>query len=240
MGLPKLETPVYELELPSTGEKISYRPFLVKEEKILMLAMEDDDANMTTAIKNIIKNCTFGKVDVEQIAPFDVDWIILQHRNKSKGETSNIQLKCVNDVNGKECGTINKIALDLTKVKVKKSDDVKSLIKLNDDIGVELKYPNYEIIEKLEGTESETDYIFKLIANCIASIYDGDKVFYPIDDFNQTQAVEFLEQLTETQFKEIREFFDNIPKVSHTFEFQCEKCGHKDEITLEGLDNFLD
>ncbi len=233
MSLPVINTPTYELEVPSTKEKLTYRPFLVKEEKILLIAMEDgEEANIIRAVRQIVTNCTFEKVDASGIPMFDLEYIFLRIRAKSIGEVSTVNILCEDD--GK---TYVPVEIPLEKVNVMFTDDHTNEIKLTDDIMVEMKYPTFEMIQKLGDAKAEE--VFTLISECVNRIYDGEQI-YERGDFTKKDLDAFLDSLSTQQFEEIQQFFQTMPKLTHDVEFTNPNTKKKLKITLEGMQSFFE
>ena len=234
MALPKLATPTYELEIPSSKDKLTYRPFLVKEEKILLLANEsDEDSETVDAIKQIINNCTFEKVDVDSLALFDLEYIFLRIRAKSVGEIVNLKLLCQDDGE-----TYADVSLDLEEVNVHFPVKHTNKIVLTDTVGILMRYPKFNLV-KLSMAGSETEYIFKMIKECIDQIYDGDMI-HERADFNEQELDEFLESLSSDHFKMLQEFFETMPKLKHEVKFKNPKTKKQNKMTLEGMQSFFE
>ena len=238
MPLPKIATPTYELELPSTEETIKFRPFLVKEEKLLVLALESEDTKqITTAIKNVIKNCILTKgVKVETLPTFDIEYLFLNIRGKSVGEVLDVNIICPDDGE-----TEVEVKIDLDEIKVKKNDDHKRQIKLDDSIMMEMKYPSLEQFVKNNfdlNDKNAMDQSFELIASCVDKVYSEDEV-WAAADCTKKEMTEFLEQMNSSQFKEIESFFETMPKLSHTIKVKNPKTKKENEIVLEGLASFF-
>jgi|TARA_B100000900_G_scaffold215855_1_gene182822 hypothetical protein len=238
MPLPKIATPTYELELPSTGKPIQYRPFLVKEEKLLVLALESEDMKqITTAIKSVIKGCIQTKgIKVESLPTFDIEYLFLNIRGKSVGEEVEVSVIAPDDGE-----TEVKLTIGLDEIKVKKNDDHTRQIKLDDSLMMEMKYPsleqfissNFDLSEKNQMEQS-----FDLVASCIDKIYSEEEV-WAADDFTKKEVKEFLEQMNSNQFKQIEFFFETMPKLSHTVKFKNPNTKKENEIVLEGLSSFF-
>ena len=238
MPLPKIATPTYELELPSTGQSINYRPFLVKEEKLLVLALETEDTKqITTAIKNVLKNCVLTKgVKVDQLPTFDIEFLFLNIRGKSVGEEIEVNIICPDDEE-----TQVPITIDLDDIKVQKNDEHTNQIKLDKDLMMELKYPSLEQFIKNNfdfDDANAMDQSFDLIATCIDKIYTADEV-WAAADCTKKEIKEFLESMNSSQFKEIETFFDTMPKLSHTVKVTNPKTKVKNDVVLEGLASFF-
>ena len=238
MPLPKIATPTYELELPSTGQSINYRPFLVKEEKLLVLALETEDTKqITTAIKNVLKNCVLTKgIRVDQLPTFDIEFLFLNIRGKSVGEEIEVNIICPDDEE-----TQVPITIDLDDIKIQKNDDHTNQIKLDKDLMMELKYPSLEQFIKNNfdfDDANAMDQSFDLIAACIDKIYTADEV-WAVADCTKKEVKEFLEQMNSSQFKEIEKFFETMPKLSHTVKVTNPKTKVKSDVVLEGLASFF-
>ena len=237
MALPKLTTPTYELELPSTDEKIKYRPFLVKEEKILMMAMESKtSADITQAVKDIVNECTFNKVNISNMPMFDVEYIFLQIRSKSVGEVSKLKLLCPDD--GK---TYADVELNLNEVKVQVGDDHTNKIKLSDGMGMIMKYPTIDSFKDSGIKNITATNMLEVISTCILQIYeeDGKKTYDPKDQ-TQKELTDFIEQLSTKQFKDVQSFFDTMPKLKHEITIKNPKTKKESKITLTGLNDFFE
>jgi len=236
MALPKLNTPTYELEIPSTDEKIKYRPFLVKEEKILMMAMEaGKSSDITGAVKEIVHECTFGKLDVSKLPMFDVEYLFLNIRAKSVGEMSKLKILCPDD---KE--TYAEIELDLTKVQVQVDEEHTNKIILSDDAGMIMTYPTIDSFKETGITDITPANMLDVIGNCILQIYEekGEKVYDPKDQ-TKKELTEFLESFTTQQFQDVQKFFDTMPKLKHEVEVTNPKTKKKNKIVLQGLNDFF-
>jgi len=236
MALPKLNTPTYELEVPSTDEKIKYRPFLVKEEKILMIAMESkDNAQIVTAVKDIVQECTFNKLDIANIPMFDVEYIFLNIRAKSVGEISKLKLLCPDDKQ-----TYADAEVDLSKVEVQVGPNHTNKIELTDEMGLIMTYPT---IDSFTGSGIQTinaTNMLEVVGSCILQIYEekGEKV-YQAKDQTKKELTEFIESMNTGQFKRVQEFFDTMPKLKHTIKVKNPKTKKSSDITLEGLNDFF-
>jgi len=237
MALPKLTTPTYELEIPSTDEKIKYRPFLVKEEKILMMAMESKkNADIVQAVKDIVSECTFNKIDISIMPMFDVEYIFLQIRSKSVGEVSKLKLLCPDD--GK---TYADCEIDLNEVKVQVDEEHTNKIELDNGVGIIMKYPTIDSFRESGIQDITAANMLEVIGTCILQIYeeDGKKVFDPKDQ-TKKELTEFIEQLNSKQFKEVQKFFDTMPKLKHTIKIKNPKTKKESEIVLTGLNDFFE
>ena len=238
MPLPKIATPVYELELPSTGQTIEYRPFLVKEEKVLVIALESEDTKqITTAIKNVIKNCIRTKgVKVEDLPTFDIEYLFLNIRGKSVGEEIEVNVTCPDDG-----VTQVPITINLDDIQVQKNEDHSNRIKVDDSIMMEMKYPSLDQFIKNNfdfDDKNAMDQSFDLIATCIDKIFTEEEV-WAVEDCSKKEIVEFLEQMNSSQFKEIEKFFETMPKLSHSIKVKNPKTKKENTVVIEGLAGFF-
>ena len=236
MALPKLTTPTYALEIPSTDEKIKYRPFVVKEEKILMMAMESKkNADIVQAVKDIVKECTFSKIDISSMPMFDVEYVFLQIRSKSVGEVSKLKLLCPDD--GK---TYADCEVDLNEVKVQVDEDHTNKIELDNGVGIIMKYPTIDSFRESGIQDINASNMLEVIGSCILQIYEkkGEKTYDPKDQ-TKKELTEFIEQLNTTQFKEVQKFFDTMPKLKHEIKIKNPKTKKESKITLTGLNDFF-
>jgi hypothetical protein len=243
MALPKLSVPEYELELPSNQQKVRYRPFLVKEQKILMIAEEGkDEQEIVKAIKQIISACTLSKdVDISSLPLFDIEYFFLQLRSKSIGEKVKLFFRhqICPDNNNEPAKNQTEIEVDLNKVKVIKDKKHKSKVELTKDIGLVMKHPKIDLINKFQGKEmNDMANIFRLISECIDQVYDADET-YNATDYTPKELEEFISDMTEGQFKRVQEFFETMPKLKHKISFKCIDCKYEDTLEVEGLQNFF-
>ena len=236
MPLPKIATPTYELELPSTKQKIKYRPFLVKEEKLLVLALESEDTKqITTAIKSVIKSCISIKgLKVEELPTFDIEYLFLNIRGKSVGEE--VELSIVAPDDGV---TSIPLSINLDDIKVVETEGHDKQIRLNDELLMEMKYPSLDqFIKNNIKNDDSVDTSFELIASCIDKIYSEEEV-WSTADVTKKEVIEFLNQMSSVQFKMIEKFFKTMPKLSHTVEVVNPKTKVKSTVVLEGLSSFF-
>jgi hypothetical protein len=233
MGLPQIDVPIYEMILASNDQKISYRPFLVKEKKILMIANEAKDANAAyLAVKQIVNNCTFNKVDVENLALFDLQHLFLNIRSKSIGEVSEFKFACPNCSNDVYC------SINFDEVKVQKDPEHNRKIMITDKIGIMMKYPNMQIEKIAQQNLKRNEMDMKIIISCVDYIFDADEIYYA-KDVNPKEIEQLLENLTELQFKKIDKFFSTIPKLRHEINYNCKKCNHTDKYIVKDLYGFF-
>ena len=238
MPLPKIATPTYELELPSTGETIKYRPFLVKEEKLLVLALESEDTKqITTAIKAVLKSCIQTKgIKVEALPTFDIEYLFLHIRGKSVGEELEVNVICPDDEE-----TQVKVKINLDSIEIEKNEDHNNQIKLDDNLMMEMKYPSLDEFIKNNFDFKETnqmDQSFALIGSCIDKIYNEEEV-WATADCTKKEVNEFLEQMNSSQFKDIDNFFETMPRLSLTVKIRNPKTKVESDVVLEGLASFF-
>jgi len=236
MALPILTTPTYELEVPSTTAKIKYRPFLVKEEKILLIAMESgENKDIIQAVKQIVSECTFNKLELGDMPMFDVEFMFLNIRAKSVGEISKLKVLCQDDK-----VTYANVEVDLSKIEVQVDDNHTNKIELSDEMGVFMKYPSIDSFSTAGIAEITASNMLDVIVACIAQIYDkkGEEV-YDAKDSTQKELVDFVEQLNTKQFQEVQKFFDTMPRLQHTILVTNPKTKVESEVTLTGLNDFF-
>ncbi len=238
MPLPKIAAPTYELELPSTGKSINYRPFLVKEEKLLVIAMESEDTKqITNAIKAVIKSCILTKgIKVEHLPTFDIEYLFLNIRGKSVGEDIDVNIICPDDGETQVAVSIN-----LDDIQIQKNEDHSNKIKIDNSIMMEMKYPSLDqfIKNNFDFNESSAmDQSFDLIGTCIDKIYTEEEV-WSTSDCTKKEITDFLESMNSSQFKDIEKFFETMPKLSHTITVTNPKTKVKSEVILEGLASFF-
>ena len=238
MPLPKIATPTYEMELPSTGEAVQYRPFLVKEEKLLVLALESEDTKqITTAIKTVLKSCVKTKgIKVEQLPTFDIEFLFLHIRGKSVGEEVEVNVICPDDER-----TQVAISIDIDDIKVQKNDEHDKQIKLDDNLMMELKYPSLDQFIKNNfdfNEKNQMEQSFDLIGSCIDKIYTEEEV-WSTADCTKKEVKDFLESMNSAQFKDIEKFFESMPKLQHSVKVTNPNTKVESEVVLEGLASFF-
>tara|TARA_B100001750_G_scaffold222539_1_gene212026 strand:+ start:1213 stop:1950 length:738 start_codon:yes stop_codon:yes gene_type:complete len=244
MALPKVVTPTYELKVPSTGQKVKYRPFLVKEEKTLLMAMESgSEDSMNKAMQDIIESCSEGKIDTKKLAPFDIEFFFLHLRGKSVGEKLNIKvprpedLKCCKDADAED---ICEVDVNIEDIKVDTTGAKSSEIQITENIGLKLNYPNVDLVNKYAtaGENITSANVFKLISECIDYIWDGEEI-YKGKDSTKKELDEFMESLSSGQFNKVREFFESMPRLQHEINWICPKCKKLKPLVLAGVDSFF-
>ena len=235
MALPKLNVPQYVVTLPSTGEKISMRPFLVREEKVLMIALESNDMQqISKAVRNIIESC-YDIGDMDKLTVFDIEYLFLQLRAKSVGENMNIQIKCQEE----DCKELTPISINVDDIVIINQEQERTiLLDKEAGVGVEMRYPSLELITSMDMEKlSSIEGVMDLIVKCIDSIFDNDNV-YNADDETPEELGSFVEGLSSEQFKKIQMFLQEVPAVYYKADYDC-KCGKKQEIELRGLNSFF-
>ena len=236
MALPQINVPTYELVVPSTNEKIKYRPFLVKEEKVLLIAMESGDTNaMLRGVKDIVEECTFNKIKLGDSPMFDVEYMFLNIRAKSVGEVSKLRVLCQDDLK-----TYANVEIDLNEIQVTVDDDHTNKIELTDEMGVIMKYPTIDSFSQNEIQDVSTENMLEIIIACIDHIYDknGEEVF-DAKDSTKKELMEFVEQLNTQQFQDIQKFFDTMPKLTHEVTVKNPKTKIESQVLLTGLNDFF-
>ena len=232
MSLPVINTPTYELEVPSTKEQLKYRPFLVKEEKILLIAMEEDDTkHMVGAVRTIVDNCTFKTLKISKMPMFDLEYVFLNIRAKSVGEVVSVKILCDDD---KE--TYVDVDIPLEEIEVKFQKGHTNMIDLTDDIKIEMAYPTFEMLDSFDV--DTTQGVFNLIGKCVERVIEGETI-HERADFNKKELTDFLDSLNTKQFADIQKFFETMPKLSHEIEFTNPKTKKKHKKILEGLNSFF-
>jgi len=230
MALPILETPTYELILPSTNKKVKYRPFLVKEYKIQLTSVEADANEISRIVTELVDNCTFNKLDILKLAHFDVEYLFLNIRAKSISETADIVINC-------ECGTKIDYTLEITNLKVVKDEKTTNKVMLTEDVGVVLRYPKFdEMLDIRDNANSAR--VVELITNCVDAVFTKDD-YFDKDSYTNEELSTFISSFTKKQFDKLEEFFRNIPKIVQHIEVDCPSCKKHNEVDLEGLQNFF-
>ena len=238
--LPKIDTPVYELTLPVSKKPVKYRPFLVKEQKNLLMAMEaDDKESIERNVKQILHNCTLTQsINIEELPVVDVEYYFLQLRAKSVGEIVENKYICNNEVNGTACGNSMLVKFDINDIKVEQDSNSSDIINVTDKISIKMQYPKFSTMENLKNSTTSVDMAFKIVADSIEYIFDGDQYYYA-NEADPKELVEFIESLNSEQFTKLEEFFKNLPKIKKELNITCSKCGFQHHIDVEGLENFF-
>lgn len=240
MMLPKIDVPTYDLTLPSNGQTLTVRPFLVKEEKLLLMAVESkDNQEIIKTTKQIISNCIIkGEIDVDKLPFFDIDYLFIALRAKSVGEAIDVNFKCNNEVNKVICGHIFEAKIDISNCEIVKDENIKNDVKISDKITIRMKYPSYSIMKTIMGNESNIEKKIRIIMSCVERIVDGDKV-YSTKDFSKEELKAFIEGLTRDQYSKLEEFVDNLPSFLVNANAKCGKCGFDHKIKYTDFASFF-
>jgi hypothetical protein len=239
MALPKIDLPVYKVFLKSQGKEVSFRPFVVKEEKILLMALESGDfENIASAVRQVIGNCLLDDIDVTTLPLFEIEQLFLHIRARSMGEIINVSYICQNVVDEKKCGHAMELEVDLLKTVVESSSAINSIM-LTDTVGIKLKYPTITASALMKDGDDEFTAYLNLIELCTEYLYDDAQV-YSVKDMQEGEFKNFIENLTQEQYATIKTFFDDIPKIVYDADLTCGKCGKLHQIHLEGLSDFFD
>ena len=238
MALPKIDAPVYELDLPLSKKHIRFRPFLVKEQRNLMMALESDDkGNIEKNIRQVLHNCTLTEgIEIDDLPILDVEYYFLQLRARSVGEVVENKYKCENLIDEKPCGNLMESNLNLLDIKVNMPENQSDVIQLNNKLSIKLKYPEFSILSA--NISSATDLAFSMIVNSIEYIFDGEQYYYAKESSIE-ELTEFVESLNQQQFSKIEDFFSNLPTLNKTIQMDCKKCGFHHTIEVEGLESFF-
>lgn len=242
MALPKIDVPTYEIELPLSKKKIKYRPFLVKEQKNMLMAMESEESETVhNAIKDILNNCNLSEnIDFESLPIVDVEYFFINLRAKSVGETVESRYRCNNEVEGKTCNNVMETEVNLLNIKPKQEKVLDPEIKLTEKVYVKLKYPEFRVVKDSLKYDNLNDITFNMIANSIEYIYDSvEEKFYYAHESQPEELLEFVEGLNQQQFSKIEEFFNNLPELKETINIKCNKCGYEHSIDIQGLESFF-
>jgi hypothetical protein len=240
MALPRIDTPTFEVELPVSKQTIKFRPFLVKEQKILLMAMETNDkTSIENNIYQILENCILNKdVDINKLPMVDVEFLFLQLRARSVGEVVETKYKCENEVDGKKCNNSMETSFNILDLKVKMPEEKNDIIQLTDKVSIKMKYPNFGATKNIKKTESVTDTAFELLVECVNYIAEGDDIYYA-HEVPKSEIMEFLESLSRAQFEKIENYIGNLPKLEKEIHVKCKKCGFDHNLDIEGLQSFF-
>lgn len=241
MALPKLDVPTYEIELPISKKKIKYRPFLVKEQKNLLMALESNEATtIQQNVSDILNNCTLTEdINIDKLPIIDVEYYFINLRAKSVGEVIETKYKCNNEVDEKVCGNLMDSQINLLNIQPHYENEVVDPeIQLTDKIFIKMKYPEFSVVKSSVEMEDITEVTFNMIAESIEYVYDGDQ-FYYATEAEPGEMLDFVESLNQQQFQKVEHFFNNLPKLKETIEMDCSRCGFHHKIDVEGLENFF-
>ena len=242
--LPKIDVPIYETTLISNGMKIKFRPFLVKEQKLFLMASQSDDSkDMIDAIKQVIRNCVLTEIDVDSLPTFDLENLFIQLRARSVNEIVNLSYNCNNKVTNdkneeKACGNLVSFDINLLELQAERNPNHTNKIAITDKLGIVMKYPTFNMMEKVDVENNDLSQILEIIVSCIDYIYDEDNLYYA-KDATKEELTEFVESMKQTDLEKIQEFFTSLPKLKKDIHFHCDKCGYEENITVEGIQNFF-
>lgn len=242
MALPKLDVPIYETKLISTGETVRFRPFLVKEQKLFLMASQSDDIkDVTNTIKQVINNCVVSDINIETLPTFDLEKLFMKIRAHSVGESVNLKYTCNNKRTNSEgeekpCGGIVEFNVNILEMEPQYGEGHDKKIELTKNMGVVMKYPTFKMLEKL-NSKKDVD-LLSVFTACIDYIYDKDDIYYA-KDTSESELIEFVESMQPQDLEKIQKFFATMPKYTKDFEFKCPKCGYQESITVEGIENFF-
>lgn len=243
MALPKLDIPTYEVNLISTGKPVRFRPFLVKEQKLFLMASESDDQNeVIRTIRQVLKNCVLDEVDIDALPTFDLEFLFMNLRARSVEEVVDLKYKCNNLVkddegNEKKCGGEVEFKLNLLEIQATKNPDHTNKIQITDDIGVCFKYPSFDMAQKYEDM-NENDAMMNIVVDCIDYIFDKENIYYAKDSARE-ELIEFVDNLQQKDLEKFQMFFETLPEIRKDVHFKCGKCGYEEDITLKGLQSFF-
>ena len=241
MALPKIDVPIYEIELPLSKQKVKFRPFVVKEQRNLLMALEANDSEtVKTNIKNVLASCTLSDdVDIEHLPVVDVEYYFLHLRARSVGEIVENSYKCNNEVEiDKTCGNIMDVKVNLLDIGVEMPEGTQDTVQITDKITIKLKYPEFSVMEKINAESSIEEFAFRIIAESIEYIHDSEQ-FYYAKESSPEELLEFVESLNQSQFDKLQVFFENLPRLRTKVDFKCNKCGFDHSIDVEGLESFF-
>jgi hypothetical protein len=241
--LPKIDVPIYTIKLLSNKKELRFRPFSVKEEKLFLMANESDDVDaVVDTVKQILNNCILDEVDIESLPMFDLEYLFLNIRARSISEIVDLKYKCNNKVTTEEgeektCGNIVEIQLNVLEIQPELNKLHSNKIEITDSLGLMMKYPNLNTLKQFD-LDNEADSIINMTVSCIDFIYDKDNVYYAKDSTKE-ELVEFLESMQTKDLEKIKTFYETMPKMKKNIHFHCKKCGHEEDIEVEGIQNFF-
>lgn len=239
MALPMNNTPIFNLTVPSTGKIIRFRPFLVKDEKALLIAQQSEDVLvMVDTLKGVIKSCVIDDINLDDLATFDIEYIFIQIRGKSIGETVELLFPCDDDHGDQNEKAVTKVRIDISKIQVEKEKGHTNKINLFGDVGIMMKYPTIDSAKKLERGGDDMDSIFEIVADSIDYIFQGEDIFYAKEQTHE-ELLQFLNNLTSEQFLKLQNFFENMPRLKTEVDYKCPVCGKAHHKVLEGLQSFF-
>ena len=241
--LPKIDIPIYETNLISNGDSIRFRPFLVKEQKLFLMASESEDQKETiNTIKQVLRNCILDDIDVDKMATFDIEYLFLQLRARSVGEVVNLRFTCNNNVGEegeeKKCGNSVQIDVNVLDIKPELNPEHKNKIQITDKVGIVLKYPTFGSVDIMDINSQDMEQILNVIISCVDYIYDDEQIYYG-KDTSKEELKDFIENLRQPDLEKISDFFNTLPKMKKDVEFNCNKCGYHETLQLEGIQSFF-
>jgi hypothetical protein len=243
MALPKIDVPIYTVNLVSTGKPIRFRPFLVKEQKLFMMASESEDPNeMISTIRQVLKNCILDEIDVDNLPTFDLEYIFMNLRARSVEEVVNLRYKCNNTVKNEKgadenCTGLVEFDVNILEIQPTKNEKHKDKIQLTENLGIAFKYPTFEMLQKYEKM-SENEIMLQILIDCIDYIYDKENIFYA-KDTPKKELEEFIDSLQQKDLEKFKEFFDTMPEIKKDVHFKCPKCNYEEDITIKGMQSFF-
>ena len=241
--LPKLDVPIYTVNLISTGKPIRFRPFLVKEQKLFLMAAESTDGNeMVGVIRQVLRNCVLDEMDIDSLPTFDLEYLFMNLRARSVEEIVDLRYKCNNttkDETGEEkkCSGVVEFKLNLLEVEPTKNPNHKNKIQLTENLGIAFKYPTFEMIQKYEKM-NENEVMLKILVDCIDYVYDKESVYYSKDS-SREEMEEFIDNLQQKDLEKFKDFFDTMPEIKKDVHFKCPKCSYEEDIAIKGMQNFF-
>jgi hypothetical protein len=236
--LPKLDVPIYSVNLISTGKPVRFRPFLVKEQKMFLMASESEDSNeMVNIIRQVLKNCVIDEIDIDSLPTFDLEYLFLNLRARSVEEVVDLRYKCNNVIDEKKCSGVVEFKLNLLQIEPTKNEKHKDKIQITENLGICFKYPTFDMLQKYEKL-SENEIMIRILVDCIDYIYDKDQIYYAKDS-SREELEEFIDNLQQKDLEKFKEFFDTMPEIKKDVQFKCPKCSYEEDITIKGIQNFF-
>jgi hypothetical protein len=236
--LPKLDVPIYSVNLISTGKPVRFRPFLVKEQKMFLMASESEDSNeMVNIIRQVLKNCVIDEIDIDSLPTFDLEYLFLNLRARSVEEVVDLRYKCNNVIDEKKCSGVVEFKLNLLQIEPTKNEKHKDKIQITENLCICFKYPTFDMLQKYEKL-SENEIMIRILVDCIDYIYDKDQIYYSKDS-SREELEEFIDNLQQKDLEKFKEFFDTMPEIKKDVQFKCPKCSYEEDITIKGIQNFF-
>ncbi len=236
--LPKLDVPIYSVNLISTGKPVRFRPFLVKEQKMFLMASESEDSNeMVNIIRQVLKNCVIDEIDIDSLPTFDLEYLFLNLRARSVEEVVDLRYKCNNVIDEKKCSGVVEFKLNLLQIEPTKNEKHKDKIQITENLGICFKYPTFDMLQKYEKL-SENEIMIRILVDCIDYIYDKDQIYYSKDS-SREELEEFIDNLQQKDLEKFKEFFDTMPEIKKDVHFKCPKCSYEEDIAIKGMQNFF-